>query len=446
MTSNIILSTKEYNVVGTRPIRHDGYDKVTGKALYSADMNLPSMLFGKVLRSPHAHAIIKSIDTSKAEAHPDVRAVVTSADFVLHENKPILLSSGGIPQNMFHRSSNCLARGKVFYKGHAVAAVAADTVHAAEEAMSLIEVEYEILPAVTDVESAMAEGAPQLHDNIPGNVASHTELELGDLEKGFAEADLVMEKVYRTNTVHQGYIEPFTSVIDIDDDGRIQAWCSSKAPFRARRQMAEALGLNEETIRVNVTSIGGDFGGKGDTRDLPIAYLLAKMADRPVKIVMSSVEELTCSKRIVYDINTFEQLDSFSYNASKEGWGLCNDGTNLYKSDGTSKIWILNAETLAEEDYIQTVSHKTISKKLNELEWVNGKIYANNWQIDLISIINPKNGAIEGLVDFRSLRKQVSSATKEDVLNGIAYNKETGKLYVTGKNWDKLFEVKIIKK
>ena len=92
MTSNIVLSTKEYNVVGTRPIRHDGYDKVTGKALYSADMNLPSMLFGKVLRSPHAHAIIKSIDTSKAEAHPDVRAVVTSADFVLHENKPILLS------------------------------------------------------------------------------------------------------------------------------------------------------------------------------------------------------------------------------------------------------------------------------------------------------------------------------------------------------------------
>jgi glutaminyl-peptide cyclotransferase len=151
-------------------------------------------------------------------------------------------------------------------------------------------------------------------------------------------------------------------------------------------------------------------------------------------------------KGFVYDINTFEQLDSFSYNASKEGWGLCNDGTKLYKSDGTSKIWILNAETLAEEDYIQTVSHKTISKKLNELEWVNGKIYANNWQIDLISIINPKNGAIEGLVDFRSLRKQVSSATKEDVLNGIAYNKETGKLYVTGKNWDKLFEVKIIKK
>lgn len=151
-------------------------------------------------------------------------------------------------------------------------------------------------------------------------------------------------------------------------------------------------------------------------------------------------------KGFVYDINSFEQLDTFSYNESKEGWGLCNDGSKLYKSDGTSKIWILNAETLAEEDYIQTVSHKTISKKLNELEWVNGKIYANNWQIDLISIINPKNGAIEGLVDFRSLRKQVPSATKEDVLNGIAYNKETGKLYVTGKNWDKLFEVKIIKK
>ena len=295
MTSNIILSTKEYNVVGTRPIRHDGYDKVTGKALYSADMNLPSMLFGKVLRSPHAHAIIKSIDTSKAEAHPDVRAVVTSADFVLHENKPILLSSGGIPQNMFHRSSNCLARGKVFYKGHAVAAVAADTVHAAEEAMSLIEVEYEVLPAVTDVESAMAEGAPQLHDNIPGNVASHTELELGDLEKGFAEADLVMEKVYRTNTVHQGYIEPHSATAWWTPQGKITIWASSQGHFPVRDLTASVLGVDESDIKVIPLEIGGGFGGKTTIYLEPVAAALSKKTGAPVKVSMSRTDVLEAS-------------------------------------------------------------------------------------------------------------------------------------------------------
>jgi len=272
MTSNIVLST----------------------ALYSADMNLPSMLFGKVLRSPHAHAIIKSIDTSKAEAHPDVRAVVTSADFVLHENKPILLSSGGIPQNMFQRSSNCLARGKVFYKGHAVAAVAADTVHAAEEAMSLIEVEYEILPAVTDVESAMAEGAPQLHDNIPGNVASHTELELGDLEKGFAEADLVMEKVYRTNTVHQGYIEPHSATAWWTPQGKITIWGSSQGHFPVRDLTASVLGVDESDIKVIPLEIGGGFGGK-TTIYLEPAAALSKKTGAPVKVSMSRTDVLEAS-------------------------------------------------------------------------------------------------------------------------------------------------------
>ncbi len=158
-------------------------------------------------------------------------------------------------------------------------------------------------------------------------------------------------------------------------------------------------------------------------------------------------------KGFVYDLESFKELESFSYNSSEQGWGLCNDGKQLYKSDGTSKIWMLNAETLAEEDFIQTVSHKTISKKLNELEWANGKIYANNWQVDVVSIINPENGAIEGLVDFRNLRKSIkegtvkeSDGTYRDVLNGIAYNTDTNTFFVTGKNWNKLCEVNIIKK
>ncbi|WP_121665604.1 glutaminyl-peptide cyclotransferase [Mesonia aquimarina] len=156
------------------------------------------------------------------------------------------------------------------------------------------------------------------------------------------------------------------------------------------------------------------------------------------------------NKGFVYDVNTLEKLTSFAYNESKEGWGLCNDGEKLYKSDGTEKIWILDAETLEEKSFIQPVTHKSLPTKLNELEWVEGKIYANTWQKDGIAIINPKTGAIDGLIDFRGLRDNLGNKEKlnpgNDVLNGVAYNSTTKKLYVTGKHWDKLFEVKIIEK
>src|SRR5688572_3005979 len=152
-----------YKVVGTRPIRHDGVDKVTGRALYGADIQMAGLLHGRVLRSPHAHARIVSVDVSKAQALPGVRAVVTSADFPDPGNKIAELGEGAI--NLRHLSSNCLAREKVLYKGHAVAAVAADTPALAEEALALIEVRYEALPHVTDVRSAMKDSAPLLHDD-----------------------------------------------------------------------------------------------------------------------------------------------------------------------------------------------------------------------------------------------------------------------------------------
>jgi len=295
MTSNTELSTTDYKVVGTRPIRHDGYDKVTGKALFSADMNLPAMLHARVLRSPHAHAIIKSIDTSRAEAHPEVRAVVTSADFVLHENKPILLSSGGLPQNMFQRSSNCLARGKVFYRGHAIAAVAADNVHAAEAALSLIDIEYEVLPSVTNVESAKAEGAPQLHENIPGNVASHTEMILGDVDEGFEAADIVLEREYRTNTVHQGYIEPHSATAWWTPQDKITIWGSSQGHFQVRDMTASVLGVDESSIKVVPMEIGGGFGGKTTIYLEPVAAALSKKTGLPVKVSMSRADVLEAS-------------------------------------------------------------------------------------------------------------------------------------------------------
>ena len=162
---NIVLSTSEYKVVGTRPIRHDGADKVTGRAKYGADIILPGMLHGKILRSPHAHARIKSIDTSRAEAAPGVHAVVTSADWEQPTGKVEDLAEGAI-HNLRFMSNNILAYEKVLYKGHAVAAVAAANPHQAEEALSLIDVEYEVLPPVLDYKEAMKEGAPLLHERL----------------------------------------------------------------------------------------------------------------------------------------------------------------------------------------------------------------------------------------------------------------------------------------
>ncbi len=168
-----------------------------------------------------------------------------------------------------------------------------------------------------------------------------------------------------------------------------------------------------------------------------------------ITILNDKIYQLTWKEGVgfIYDVETFEKLDEFAYNMSAQGWGLANDGEKLYKSDGTEKIWLLDPETLSEETYIQTLTHRTISTQLNELEWVEGKIYANTYQKDGVAIINPENGAIEGVINFQGLREKLGNTADldpiNDVLNGIAYNPETKKLYVTGKDWDTLFEVVI---
>ncbi len=167
-----------------------------------------------------------------------------------------------------------------------------------------------------------------------------------------------------------------------------------------------------------------------------------------ITILNNKIYQLTWLKKIgfIYDVSTFKQIDTFNYNKSKEGWGLCNDGKVLYKSDGTEKIWILNPETLKEEDYIQTVTNTSVFNRANELEYVNGKIYANVYQKESMMIIDAKTGAIEGVVNFSGLRKKVTQHANLDVLNGVAYNSKTNTFFVTGKNWDKLFEVTIVPK
>jgi xanthine dehydrogenase molybdenum-binding subunit len=212
MTSNVVLSKVEYNVIGKRPIRHDGLDKVTGKALYGADIHLPGLIHGKVLRSPHAHARIRSIDTSKAEAHPGVLAVATSKDLAPVPDRLAEVGEDAV-LSLKYLSNNVLAGDKALYKGHAVAAVAAENPHDAEEALELIEVDYEVLPAVITAEEAMKPDAPILHEHLTTssfddrfpretNIASYQQFKLGDVENGFQEAEAIVEREFRTKIVH----------------------------------------------------------------------------------------------------------------------------------------------------------------------------------------------------------------------------------------------------
>ena len=281
-----------YKVVGTRPMRHDGIEKVTGAAKYGADLHLPGMLHGKVLRSPHSHARILSIDTSAAEAHPDVKAVATAEDLGPAPPVPSAVTLGATS------GRNVLAQDKVLYRGHAVAAVAAASAHAAEEALSLIKVEYEPLPFVNNVEDAMKPGAPILHEHWaedgaePTNVANHELHESGDLEAGFAQADQVFEREYRTKTVHQGYIEPQNATAWWSPQGRLTVWCSSQGQFGIRDNVARILGVPISDVNVVPMEIGGGFGGKLAPYLEPVAAVLSRKTGHPVKMSMTRTEVL----------------------------------------------------------------------------------------------------------------------------------------------------------
>jgi xanthine dehydrogenase molybdenum-binding subunit len=294
MAENIVLSNSEYKVVGTRPIRHDGTDKVTGRAKYGTDFQTAGMYYGKVLRSPHAHAIIKSIDVSKALALPGVEAVITGKDMPGANNPD---ASRGTQM----ASDNLLARTKVLYKGHPVAAVAAANQHVAEAALDLIKVEYEVLPAVMTVQQAMAKDAPLLHENLTttelgertdkkSNVATHVQFNQGDIEKGFAAADVIVELEFGNETVHQGYIEPQSASAIWNENDEITVWTSTQGAFTARDALAPLLDVPVSKIKVVPMEIGGGFGGKIPVYLEPLAALLSKKTGRTVKMTMTRAE------------------------------------------------------------------------------------------------------------------------------------------------------------
>ncbi len=285
--------------VGTRTVRPDGVDKVTGRARFGADFNLPGQLVGRVLRSPHPHARILSIDTSKAEALPGVKAVVTRDDF--GDQPSEFIPAGEMMMNYRDVVRNVMAREKVLYEGHPVAAVAATSAAIARRALKLIEVKYEVLPHVIDVVEAMRPDSPLLHEDLyttgvepkpdkPSNIAKRVEITLGDIDEGFKKAEVVIEREFKTQPVHQGYIEPHAALATVSEDGSAELWCTTQGHFIVRAHCARLLGMDIARIRVTASEIGGGFGGKTVVYLEPLALALSRKAKRPVKMVMTREE------------------------------------------------------------------------------------------------------------------------------------------------------------
>jgi CO/xanthine dehydrogenase Mo-binding subunit len=282
---------RKLKIVGTNPVKHDGLDKVTGRAKFGADFFLPGMLVGKILRSPHPHAVIKSIDTSAAAALPGVKAVITRDDF---PDLPKGTPGGDLTRNV-------IAREKVLYEGHVVAAVAATSESIAKKALKLIKVDYEPLPHVIDPAEAMKPDAPILHDHLrtkgvkdggdkPTNVVERLDLAMGNVDKGFAEADVIVEQEFDSKPMHQGYIEPQGCVATCTEDGQVWLWCCTQAPFVYRDRLSQLLKLDASKICVQQSELGGGFGGKTGFYGEPLAIVLSRKAKRPVKIVLTRAE------------------------------------------------------------------------------------------------------------------------------------------------------------
>ena len=299
---------KDYKVIGSRPVRHDGVDKVTGKAIYSADFSISDLLHGKVLRSPVAHAVIKKIDTSKAEKLPGVRAIVTAKDFIGSSDKNIETAEDrneGETTRLKYLRDNVLASDKLLYIGQPIAAVAATSSHIAEEAVGLIELEFETLEPVLNTTQGLNSKSiihqeletKELGTKVPGktNLAEHIQHKLGDPEEAFKHAEIIVERELTTETVHQGYIEPHAATASWSNDGRITVWCSTQGAFPARDTTADILGVPISQVKVVPLEIGGGFGGKIPVYLEPVAALLSRATGHPVKLVMSRKEVFECT-------------------------------------------------------------------------------------------------------------------------------------------------------
>ena len=298
----------DFKYIGSRPVRPDGIEKVTGRAKFGADEILPSMIVGKVLRSPHAHASIRSIDTEQAKSIPGVFAVITGKDFP--ERAP------GRGRGGF--SENIIAGEKVLYHGHAIAAVAAQDSGTADAALAAIKVDYELLEPVLDPVAAMQPDAPILNpkqftrspngtSNEPSNVSAHTiTADRGDIEQGFSDADVVVERTFKTPMVHQGYIEPHACTANYTETGKATLWCATQGHFGVRSQTAGILGMDLHDLKVTASEIGGGFGGKTIIYLEPLALKLSQISHRPVRMAMTREEVFRATGPASGSVNTIK--------------------------------------------------------------------------------------------------------------------------------------------
>ena len=289
-----MAKAENFSVVGRRVQRVEGFDKVTGDSEYIADIYLPGMLVGKVLRSPYPHARIRHIDTSKAEKLPGVRAVVTAEDTIKR------------PWGAFFADQYILSVGKTRYVGEEVAAVAAIDPDIAEEAIDLIEVEWEPLQGVFDAEEAMQDGAPQVHDDKPNNIAMHLDLERGNVAQAFAESDVIVEDTFTSMPQWHCSIETIGSVAEYATSGKYTIYMNTQTLFNARYRIATALGVPETEVRIIQSAVGGGFGGKScDDNNALVAAVLARKARKPVKLINTREEEFLagCRPRVFMKIN-----------------------------------------------------------------------------------------------------------------------------------------------
>ncbi|MER9400310.1 xanthine dehydrogenase family protein molybdopterin-binding subunit [Mesorhizobium sp. M0615] len=354
------FSGRKFSSVGTRPIRPDGVDKVTGRARYGADFNMAGQLVGRILRSPHAHARILKIDTSKAEKLAGVKAVITAADL------PDLTDGDAA---MYDVLDNCMARGKALYDGHAVAAVAAVDARTARQALKLIEVEYELLPHVTDVDEAMKHNAPLINDTIftegldekpvkPSNVTKRSQFGHGDVHQGFGHADVIVERSFKTEQTHQGYIEPHACVASVSSDGTADLWVCTQGHFVYRQHCAQLLGLEASKLRVTSSEIGGGFGGKTHVWAEPVALALSRKAGRPVKLVMTRDEVFRASGP------TSATSIDVKIGARKDGTITAAEATLRYTSGPYAGTWAeigaMTAFACYKLDNVQTVGFEVL--------------------------------------------------------------------------------------
>lgn len=326
------FTNQKFKLVGTRVTRPDGVDKVTGRARYGADTFAPGQLVGAVLRSPHAHAEIRGINTQRAEKLKGVKAIVTSADL------PDLTNGDG---ELYDILENCMARDKALYDGHAVAAVAASDAETARKALKLIKVDYKVLPHVTDVDEAMKPGAPIIQPRVKttDKPAKSTNLSLvstyghGDVDAGFEKADVVIEKSYKTEQVHQGYIEPHACLASMGPDGKGELWVTTQGQFAYRNTCASLLGMEISQLKVTSSEIGGGFGGKTHVWAEPVALALSRKANRPVKLVMSREDVFRASGPA-----SSTSID-IKLGATRSGRIVAADATLRYSGGAFPGIW-----------------------------------------------------------------------------------------------------------